>query len=328
MMLLTYEQLAEIPDKLHIFYEQAFDTLFHKHDALKSLYKRKTYTGLPIDEFKILFSAFCILSYSDKKHSFDRKELVRYVKTASTIESIDVNSNDYINDLLKSVCVMQKDGLNYLFSHRSFQEYFSALFISRTHSADVAKIIDKVALYATEDSMLNMLFDMNRELVETKWIIPKLAELRKVLSKIDVSINTFKYLAVLLDRIMLIEKDKLRYILRPDDPNSNFFVWLVTLYKDKHPLEPSSPSSKKSISSVRNIKKFMEDDRVAEDNPIRSEIAIRELVGCDGEPWVKESIIYDFCHAFEVFSSKLEDELNEKYSNKKSTLADMLLKKA
>lgn len=58
MMLLTYEQLAEIPEKIHIFYEQAFDTLYHKHDALKSQYKRKSYSNLPIDDFKRIFSAF------------------------------------------------------------------------------------------------------------------------------------------------------------------------------------------------------------------------------------------------------------------------------
>ena len=35
MMLLTFDQFAEIPEKMFLFYEQAFDTLFLKHDATK-----------------------------------------------------------------------------------------------------------------------------------------------------------------------------------------------------------------------------------------------------------------------------------------------------
>jgi predicted NACHT family NTPase len=46
MLLLTYEQIAEIPDKLHIFYEQAFEALYQKHDALKRQYRRRLYTNL------------------------------------------------------------------------------------------------------------------------------------------------------------------------------------------------------------------------------------------------------------------------------------------
>lgn len=38
IMLLTYDQLAEIPNKLHIFYEQAFDTLNGRQS-----YTRKDY---------------------------------------------------------------------------------------------------------------------------------------------------------------------------------------------------------------------------------------------------------------------------------------------
>ena len=41
IMLLTYEEFAEIPDKMHVFYSQAFDTLFQKHDAGKEQYQTK-----------------------------------------------------------------------------------------------------------------------------------------------------------------------------------------------------------------------------------------------------------------------------------------------
>lgn len=58
MMLLTYEQIAEIPKKIHLFYEQAFLTLFNKHDSLKSLYKRKSFTGFRWMSLGELFRRF------------------------------------------------------------------------------------------------------------------------------------------------------------------------------------------------------------------------------------------------------------------------------
>lgn len=45
IMLLTYEEFAEIPDKMHMFYSQAFDTLYQKHDARRNSFKGKHELG-------------------------------------------------------------------------------------------------------------------------------------------------------------------------------------------------------------------------------------------------------------------------------------------
>lgn len=52
IMLITYSQFADIPEKLHLFYQQAYEALFHKHDATKSAFKRIRFTNIPIDEFQ------------------------------------------------------------------------------------------------------------------------------------------------------------------------------------------------------------------------------------------------------------------------------------
>lgn len=175
MMLLTYEQLAEMPEKIHIFYEQAFDTLYHKHDALKSVYKRKTFTGLPIDDFKRVFSAFCLITYAKNKQLIFTKQEVRDVLgQAIKLENIDIDVDSFFQDLLKSVCVIQRDGNIYTFSHRSFQEYFTAFFISNSRSPDMPEILTQVC--EKDFDIGRMLFEMNRELVERQWVIPKLAE--------------------------------------------------------------------------------------------------------------------------------------------------------
>lgn len=72
MMLLTFEQIADIPAKTHIFYQQAFETLFHKHDATKEVYARKRFTSLPIDQFRNILGAFALITYLAEKFPLHR----------------------------------------------------------------------------------------------------------------------------------------------------------------------------------------------------------------------------------------------------------------
>jgi hypothetical protein len=41
MMLMTFDEFAEITSKMHIFYDQAFNVLYNKHDATKTSFRRK-----------------------------------------------------------------------------------------------------------------------------------------------------------------------------------------------------------------------------------------------------------------------------------------------
>jgi hypothetical protein len=181
MMLLTYEQIAEIPNKVHLFYEQAFLTLFNKHDSLKSLYKRKSLSGLPLDEFKKVLSTFSVLSYADKKYSFSEGELLSYVQKSSGAFDVSYVAEDFIKDLLDSVCILQRDGLNFTFTHRSFQEYFTALFLLGYVAENKFELFDRVVFSNSRDDVIPMLFDMNKDLVEQEWIIPRLEQLKSII---------------------------------------------------------------------------------------------------------------------------------------------------
>jgi len=175
MMLLTYEQIAEIPNKIHLFYEQAFLTLFNKHDSLKSIYKRKSHTKLALDDFKKLLSAFSMVSYKDSRFYFTETELLEAIENASKLSSVKVNTYDFMCDLIESVCIIQKDGLGYTFTHRSFQEYFTANFIKNVVLENKFELIDRVAsLQSGRDDVIPMLYEMNKELVEKEWLIIKL----------------------------------------------------------------------------------------------------------------------------------------------------------
>lgn len=186
IMLLTFEEFAEIPNRMHAFYARAFDTLFQKHDADKEQFVRKTRTGLSREDFRSVLSAFCGMSYIDSKYSFDRANLEKYIEAGiqyanKVHDSINVKKSNFILDLKDAVCLIQEDGLEYVFVHRSFQEYFTAVFIEKLHGENVRKILDRLS-YRYNDNAVTMAIDLAREKIETEWLIPTLEELLPIFS--------------------------------------------------------------------------------------------------------------------------------------------------
>lgn len=179
IMLMTYDNYAEIPEKLHLFYSNAFDTLYFKHDATKGAYKRELRSKLSFDSFKKIFSQFCFITYYNGQIEFSYEDITSILKKIS-IRDVSLSPDDIIYDLTNSICVIYKDGLNYKFTHRSFQEYFSALYLKELPDDKMTqvaiKLLKKDAFRCTFDNTFPMLFDMCTERVERNIIMPLLAE--------------------------------------------------------------------------------------------------------------------------------------------------------
>lgn len=182
MMLLTFDQFADIPDKIHLFYDQAFYTLFSRHDATKEGFKRRILSGLSVDVFKEILSLFCLVSYFDYTYEFDDASVLSVTRKALKISGRDVDADKFLRDLIESVCILQRDGLSITFTHRSFQEFFCANALVNVVPAQIRQLMPKILSGRPSDSVSMMCMDMNRDLVESQLLIPSV---KSIVEKID-----------------------------------------------------------------------------------------------------------------------------------------------
>lgn len=79
IMLLTYGENAEIPSKLSIFYNQAYEALFRRHDAYKGAFNRDRLTTLDIQDFSKVFSLFCLQTYEKRLFKMPRSVCLEFI---------------------------------------------------------------------------------------------------------------------------------------------------------------------------------------------------------------------------------------------------------
>lgn len=182
IMLLTYNDIGHIPSKLSLFYTQAFDSLFQRHDAFKGGFQRQRRTTLDIQEFARAFSAFCILTYDKRDFTFSRTSSLEYFSRAKSLCQLNYDSQAILEDALQAVCLLIENGLDITFAHRSFQEYFVAKFISSCQESDKERLIKRYAHNSMADAVMELLYEIDPQAVERHLILPTIAELK---SRID-----------------------------------------------------------------------------------------------------------------------------------------------
>ena len=184
IMLMTFEQYADIPSKVHIFYQEAYETLAQKHDASKGGFSRKLKTGLSSEEYAKYFAEFCSRSYIKEKFDFSRDDFSRIFDSLNIVKKQPIKMDDFIYDACTSICLMYYEGTEYHFAHRSFQEYFCALYFSKQKDKNLLKIgraFEQKKQRGYTDETFAMLYDMIPDKVEEYIFLPYL---EKIFSKI------------------------------------------------------------------------------------------------------------------------------------------------
>lgn len=183
IMLLTFEQYAEVPSKMHLFYGEAFAALSVKHDASKGAYRRTLKTGLTVDKFGDYFAEICSRSYYDEKFEMTEEEFSQYYSQLKEREKSNdrvTTASDYLYDLCSNMCLMYFESGKYHFTHRSFQEYFCALYFSKQKDKNleaIGEFFENRNRRMFGDKTFDMLYDMIPDKVEEYIFLPYLARL-------------------------------------------------------------------------------------------------------------------------------------------------------
>lgn len=141
LFLLTYSKTAEIPKKQVVFYELAYNAFSCLHDASKECFSRSLYSGLDIMTFRSVFSATSFMSLSENRTAFLKTGILDYIKYALQYTDTHCSPEDFLHDATESIPLIIYDAPYYSYVHKSFQEYFSALFATSYTGDDRGEFI-------------------------------------------------------------------------------------------------------------------------------------------------------------------------------------------
>lgn len=199
IMLLTYEDVGEIQKDSHKFFEDAYRALSRSHDSHKSGYHREYQTNSTGDIMEEYLVEFSFLSIMDGIKNFTLSEFQNYfeqtrINIGRTRDSF--TCQDFMDDLMYSLCLLQNNKGSFSFVHQSFQEYFCAKYLAKIDPEHIDSLIDyfnDTEKFVFEKSKIfKMIFEMEPNKIRKYIFIPFL---RSILEDGDSEVD--KYLSFL-----------------------------------------------------------------------------------------------------------------------------------
>lgn len=166
----AYSYSRNVPLKKSLFFSQIYEALYANHDATKIGYlTRHKKSGLSINEFERVLSHLAFISRIKEKLEYTRPELIALLDDiAQSHPTLSFDSRSFIDDLISTVPVMRRDGLNYAWQHKSIQEYFFVryLFIVASEEQRNKMIIKLLSANNVQKFklILDILYDVDEEL--------------------------------------------------------------------------------------------------------------------------------------------------------------------
>jgi len=138
-----FEHRENIPLHLQEFYYDVFEALYQDHDLIKgNSYSRNKKTNLTFSEFFQVLRELGFYTLKKGEIEYNDAVLTKYLHEVSRrLPHITFQPHNFIEDLVKAVPLFNKEGLEYRWAHKSFQEYFAAEFICRDSKENQLNIL-------------------------------------------------------------------------------------------------------------------------------------------------------------------------------------------
>ena len=290
IMLITYDYSGYIPENINNFYEQAFFALYYTHDSTKDGYKRIAHSGLCYEEFKCIFSYFCFKTYFADTFEFTSSQVIEYIKSAKEKfeEQISFECLDFLFDLTHYVCMLVSEGLNFKFAHRSFQEYFAAVYTVQLPDEILVNFFcGHISKGLRSSEIYEMLYQMHQSRFIKNVIYPGLCKLRDFINSCGQS--TYSIMKSILDNIVLYKGTKKGTIINIRSSYITEFLRMACELLDFQSTEYSPKQKVKTDKCMQRIKtKFRK--KLDNDKPLFLSFEEIERAGCCNELY--ENMIY------------------------------------
>jgi hypothetical protein len=132
LLVILYKSLQTIPDTVPKFYEELFDVLFYRHDHSKPGFRRKRHTQLDDGSVKKLFSAVCLFARVQGLSVLSNEQLEECFTQATEACLIITDYKNFKLELIKTICLLQEEGFEVSFIHKSVAQYYAASFVSKS----------------------------------------------------------------------------------------------------------------------------------------------------------------------------------------------------
>lgn len=197
MFILTFQSYSSIPQKRSEFYGQVFDALYSMHDSMSKLaFVREKQSGLSKEQFIEVLKLFSFISYFDETFIYSNlylNEKLNLIKEKK--KNISFINTKLIDDLIVAIGIMNREGNDFSFPHRSLQEYFAAIYITSLDEQNKEMIYTKIIgslkrrddfmHYLSRDNFYSLLSELDEKSVIKYIILPLLGDITVSLHSID-----------------------------------------------------------------------------------------------------------------------------------------------
>lgn len=157
VFVVTSSSLRNDPNSIGEYYDGLFSALIYRHDLLKNLNRDKK-SGLNDRELEECFSLLSFLSFIKSNHNFTKTSLLNLINETCSIKKYIQNEKDVYIDIIHGTNLIVKDGYdNYVYIHRSIQEYYCARTISKFSENDKKEFFLKLLNFGRAHYYSNML---------------------------------------------------------------------------------------------------------------------------------------------------------------------------
>lgn len=159
MFILTFQTYSNIPPKKSAFYKQVFDSLFYLHDSMSKLaYDREKKSGLNKEQFESILKLFSFISFFKQVFAFPESFIIEtFNQIKERKPTLHFENYKLIEDLQVAICILQKEGIDYVFPHRSLQEYFASSYIVGLSPKSKAEIYRKILAQFDDEFFLPLM---------------------------------------------------------------------------------------------------------------------------------------------------------------------------